>query len=116
MRDLLDNVVEFPQPAHDHFSDWWDIQFHKVNRAICKEKWDRITSPEGYTTKMLDKTTGEYIQGVHLKAEPEEIIEAQKRQNSAFFKLHGLGDEMQAKKQFVRRPAQWLNQAGWEDE
>ena len=102
------------QAATATFEDWWDIQHHKLCKPICKAKWDAITSPEGYHTRMMDKSTGQYI-SVHLKATPEEILEGQKRQNRAFYEEHGYSENRDAKK-YIRRPQQWLNQGGWMDE
>lgn len=105
----------FPAPNHATFDQWWDMQFHKIGKPLCKAKWDAITSPQGYRTRMLDKTTGEYVQ-IHLKATSDELLDAQKRQNKAFFEKHGYGEKAQAEKQYLRRPATYLNQGGWEDE
>lgn len=105
------NIVQLkPQPT---FDDWWERQMHKVGKVICQIKWDAITSEEGYHTRMMDKSTGEYID-VHLKASPQEIIEGQKRQNKEFYEVNGFKNK--EAKNFVRRPQQWLNQGGWLDE
>ena len=109
------SVLPFPQPELSHFDEWWSLQFHKTGKVMAKAKWDRITSPEGLTTRAMDKSTNEYVQ-IHLQASPEEIVDAQKRQNKAFFKQHGYGEEAQKAKQYLRRPIQYLNQGGWLDE
>ncbi len=109
------SVLPFPEPELDCFDEWWNLQFHKTQKTLCKAKWEAITSPHGYKTKMMDNTTGEYV-AVHLKASPQEILDATKRQNKAFFEKHGYGEEAQRAKQFVRRPAQWLNQGGFDDD
>jgi len=100
------NIVQL-NPQTVTFEDWWERQIHKTGKAICQMKWNAITSEEGYRTKMLDKSTGDYVE-VHLKATPEEIFEGQKRQNKEFFKS---GED----RKFLRRPQQWLNQGGWMD-
>ena len=105
------NVVQLkPEPA---FDDWWQLQHHKIGKVICQAKWNAITSEEGYHTRTLDKSTGEYFD-IHLKASPQEIIEGQKRQNRAFYETHGYGKCEEQK--YLRRPQQWLNQGGWLDE
>ena len=111
MGDLFHLSQPEPEPAL--FDEWWSLQFHKTEKPLCKVKFDAITSPRGYHTRMMDKTTGEYVE-IHLQATPEEILEAQKRQNKAFFERHGYANEHE--KQFMRRPKQWLNQGGWLDE
>jgi hypothetical protein len=105
----MSNVVHI-QTETVTFDDWWALQVHKTGKVICQAKWNAITSPEGYHTRMLDKTTGEYVE-VHLKATPQEIYDAQKRQNAEFFRSQNADSE----KQFLRRPQQYLNQGGWED-
>lgn len=111
----MSNVYAMQEPDVATFEDWWERQLHKIGKPLCKVKWDAITSPEGYRTKMLDKTTGEYV-SIHLKATPDELLEAQIRQNRAFYDRHGYGEKASAEKQFLRRPQQWLNQGGWMDE
>lgn len=103
--------MQKPEPVT--FDDWWALQFHKVNRAICEAKWNAITSEQGLHTRVFDKSSGEYMP-LHLKATGKEIYAAQKRQNNEFFARHGYNNERE--KQFLRRPQQWLNQGGWMDE
>lgn len=101
------------QPQTATFDDWWQIQFHKTDKVMCRAKWDAITSPTGLHTRALDKSTREYVQ-IHLKATPEEIYEGQKRKNKAFFDRYGYDNQEQ--RQFVERPLQFLNRGSWMDE
>jgi hypothetical protein len=105
----MTNVIKL-QTEEVSFDDWWSLQVHKIGKVICQSKWNAITSEQGYHTKMLDKSTGEYVD-IHLKATPQEIYDGQKRQNAELFRSQNSQDE----KQFIRRPQQWLNQGGWLD-
>ena len=109
-------ILPFPQPELSHFDEWWSLQFHKTGKVMAKAKWDRITSPEGLTTRAMDKSTNEYVQ-IHLQASPQEIVDAQKRQNKALFDAYGFsGPALMEAKKYLRRPVQWLNQGGFWDE
>ena len=107
------SLIPFPQPEMSEFDEWWQLQFHKTGKVIAKAKWDAITSPQGCQTRILDKSTNEYIH-VHLQASPQEILDAQKRQNKAFFERHGYNNERE--KQFLPRPVTWLNRGGFLDD
>lgn len=107
------NVVPIREPETATFDDFWNLQFHKTGKVLCMAKWNEIVSEGGCHTKILDKTTGKYVDA-HLKATPVEIVEGQRRVNSAFFERHGY--DAGAEKQYVRRPIQFLNQGGWLDE
>lgn len=110
------DILPFPETDLAFFDEWWKIQVHKTGKLICMQKWKEITGPDGCETKVLDKSSGKYFD-VHIKATGQEIYEAQKRQNSAFFRENGTaGEKMNEAKKFLRRPQQYLNQAGWLDE
>lgn len=112
----MTNLLQMPQTEQALFDEWWKLQFHKVNRLLCRAKWLEIISPEGHATQIKDKSNNTYMDA-HLQASPQEILEAQKRQNKRFFTQYGTsGPKYEEAKKFLRRPQQWLNQGGWMDE
>ena len=110
----MSNITQIaPRPeAVDDFEAFWHQCVKKLDKALAKAKWDAITSERGLETKMLDRDSGSYV-AVHLKATPQELIEAMKRyarsQIDSNFKIKDGG-------KFTCGPAVWLNRGRWQDE
>lgn len=71
-RALARKVAQADLPAFDRF---WLEYPRPVGKLLTKAKFDAITSENGLDTKMLDRTTGEYMR-VHLQATEDQLIEA----------------------------------------
>ena len=115
---LASNVVPMKEPTFDDF--WNEVPPEKrIDKAMCRAKFEMITGPAGMRTRNLDKDSGEYI-SVHLQAAPSQIIKGWRRYlqematpdtkwgptNKMKFKDGGL---------YVRRPATFLNRGGWDE-
>lgn len=107
MSSQNDNVVAInPEPT---FEDWWKLQHHKVEKMLCKAKWDAITSPGGTEGRVEDNGT---FTTIKLEASPSRIMRGWKE----FIKAWPRNADYSLKDvQYMPRPRQWLNGARWED-
>jgi len=77
---MTDTVTQLhPEPT---FETFWKCFPKKLDKLMCRAKWDAITGP-GLSTRMLDRDSGQYV-AVTLRATPEEIVAGAKRYVSQF--------------------------------
>ncbi len=109
-------VIAMVKTAEATFQMFWELypQPRRTGKAICKSKWDAITSPTGLRTRTKDKDSDSFI-SLTLIATPEAIIEGLQR---CCQQWHGTGAERYGWKdagKWIPLPATWLNQGRWED-
>jgi hypothetical protein len=101
-------------PAADPFDDFWrlvpDRYGRKNGKALAKQVFAFITSPEGYQTRMKNRESGEYVQ-VYWKATPEELIAGMKA-----YRLYVGAERNAGRTAYVQDGSTWLNRGGWLDE
>jgi hypothetical protein len=119
----MTNVVKITKEVNGHavnghatFDEFWDLfpSVRRSCRAICRMKWDAITSANGMKAKMKDRSTDEYMYTT-LKATPEEILDGLKRSRERW---QGKGEQKYGWEdggRYIPMPATWLNQGRWMD-
>ena len=100
------------KPDTDQFEQFWQAypSCRRIDKALCRAKFEAITSPAGLSTRMLDKDSGRYVDA-HMRATAAEIIAGAKK----YDRSQPLRDYDYAEPQYIRHPATWLNRGGWED-
>lgn len=99
-----------PDPDSAGFDAFWKQCPLKVGKLVAKAKFDAITSPKGLNTRILDKTTGEYLQ-VHVKASAAELTAAM-----ASYRRTRIDPKTYDIKPYTLHPATWLNCGRWLDD
>ena len=102
-------IFEQHQPSAD-FAAFWAQCPLKVGKLLSEAKFRAITSENGLNTRILDKTTGQYIQ-VHLKATAAELTAAMRAYRKA-----QTDPVTYDTKPYTLHPATWLNSGRWLDE
>lgn len=109
----MTNVIPLtkPDPFEEHFWKWYP-KSRRVRKAQCKLMVDRITSPEGYATRM--KMPDGTMENVVHRATPEEIeagtrtfLDKYRKPNSYEYVDGG---------RFIPLSTTFLNQGLWEDD
>lgn len=96
-----------PQPKEATFDEFWELYWRKIDKALARTKWDRITNG-GLATRTMDRDSGQFID-IRLQAGPEEIIAGLKRYNRKNY-------EEKTEMKYICHPATWLNRGRWMDE
>lgn len=104
------NPVVQLHPEIDPFEAFWKSCPLKVGKIIAKAKFDAITAPTGLSTRILDKSTGLYI-NAHLKATADDLIAAMRA-----YRQTRIDPNTYQTKPYTLHPATWLNSARWLDE
>ena len=108
----MGNVTELKTQTVADFEAFWKECPKRVDKALAKAKWDKITG-EGLKTRMLDRDSGMFVE-IELKATPEELIAGMKRYyrtqfDRATYKIRDDG-------KYTMHPATWLNRGRWMDD
>ena len=98
-----------PQPSADFAAFWKECPL-KVGRLLAEVKFRAITSDRGLDTKILDKSTGEYVV-VHIQASAAVLIDAMRR-----YRQSRIDPVTFDTKPYTLHPATWLNGGRWLDE
>lgn len=100
--------LDKPTPNAD-FEAFWKLCPLKVGKLIAEAKFRAITG-SGLSTRVLDKSTGEYVQ-IFVKATASELIEAMRA-----YRQSRIDPVTYDTKPYTLHPATWLNCARWLDE
>ena len=100
--------LDKPEPNAD-FATFWKLCPLKVGRLIAEAKFRAIISPNGLSTRILDRSTGEYVP-VHIKATAQTLIEAMRA-----YRQSRIDPVTYDVKPFTLHPATWLNGGRWLD-
>ncbi len=79
----------------------------RTKPAAAKAKWDAIISEEGLHTRNRDEDSGTFVD-VHLKATPQEIIEA-----ARLYRQEMQLPESYKYSEYTQGLQNWLNQGKW---
>jgi hypothetical protein len=99
------------------FDEFWEIypSCRRTGKAICKSKWDAITSPTGLRTRTKDRDADTYIH-LTLSATPEEIIAGLKRACMLWRNpSKAATSEWKEDGKYIPLPSTFLNQGRWLD-
>ena len=111
---LASNVVPLAHP--DRFDEFWAACPKKVDKPLCRAKWNAITSERGLKTRTLDRDSGMFVE-VHLKATADELIKAMweyKRSQIVPTTINDRTPLLIDGGKFTMQPATWLNRGRWE--
>ena len=109
------SIVESPEQAT--FDDFWKECPKRVDKMLAKAKWDAITSPDGLSTRIKDRETGELVE-VHLKATPDELVAGMKRYDRSVrtYKPGADWGTLKDDSAYICHPSTWLNRGRWLDD
>lgn len=98
----------------DAFEAFWAVCPKKVGKMIARIKFEAIISDAGLRTRVKDNATDRYIEDVHLKAAPEQLIEAMKAYARTQYDVDNRY-ELRDGGRYTLHPATWLNKGRWLD-
>lgn len=96
--------------AEEWFDEFWKASPIKKEKPLTRQKFMALVSPEGLTTKIKDRETGELIEIHYEQQDPYVLVEQMKayyrRQLDKDYKISP----------YTVHPATWLNRGRWQDQ